>query len=148
MLDPDNPLAGRLRPGMSVGSNDPDRHDPGDAMTIAVPTGTAGAPVPGNRADATTPLIGVAAVLLGAFISTLNTRVTTFGLADIRGALGLGFDEGSWITTVFGAGANGGDASGGLDEHRPQHAPRPAVDRHGIHDRLRCCRRSSATTIR
>ena len=31
------------------------------------------------------PLLGVAAVLMGAFISTLNTRVTTFGLADIRG---------------------------------------------------------------
>src|SRR5882724_7501833 len=50
------------------------------------------------------PLAGVAAVLLGAFIATLNTRVTTFGLADIRGGLGLGFDEGSWLTSVFSAG--------------------------------------------
>jgi len=49
------------------------------------------------------PLIGVAAVLLGAFLSSLNTRLTTFGLADIRGGMGLGFDEGSWLTTVFGA---------------------------------------------
>src|ERR1700751_2985455 len=49
------------------------------------------------------PLVGVAAVLMGAFISTLNTRVTTFGLADIRGGLGLGFDEGSWVTTGFSA---------------------------------------------
>ena len=49
------------------------------------------------------PLIGVAAVVIGAVISTLNTRVTTFGLADIRGGLGLGFDEGSWLTTVFSA---------------------------------------------
>src|SRR5579859_697671 len=49
------------------------------------------------------PLVGVAAVLVGAFISTLNTRVTTFGLADIRGGLGLGFDEGSWLTSVFSA---------------------------------------------
>jgi DHA2 family multidrug resistance protein len=48
-------------------------------------------------------LAGVAAVLLGAFISTLNTRVTSFGLADIRGGLGLGFDEGSWLTTAFSA---------------------------------------------
>src|SRR6516165_10343466 len=48
-------------------------------------------------------LIGVAAVVLGAVISTLHTRVTTFGLADIRGGLGLGFDEGSWLTTVFSA---------------------------------------------
>ncbi|HEV8031229.1 MAG TPA: MFS transporter [Stellaceae bacterium] len=49
------------------------------------------------------PVIGVAAVMLGAFISSLNTKITTFGLADIRGGLGLGFDEGSWISTVFGA---------------------------------------------
>jgi DHA2 family multidrug resistance protein len=50
------------------------------------------------------PLIGVAAVLVGAFIATLNTRITTFGLADIRGGLSLGFDEGSWLTSVFSAG--------------------------------------------
>jgi len=49
------------------------------------------------------PVVGVAAVILGAFISSLNTRISTFGLADIRGGLGLGFDEASWFTTVFGA---------------------------------------------
>jgi DHA2 family multidrug resistance protein len=49
------------------------------------------------------PGIGVVAVMLGAFISSLNTRITSVGLADIRGGLGLGFDEASWITTVFGA---------------------------------------------
>src|SRR3984885_13761812 len=49
------------------------------------------------------PIIGILAVMLGAFISSLNTRISTFGLADIRGGLSLGFDEGSWITTVFGA---------------------------------------------
>jgi MFS transporter, DHA2 family, multidrug resistance protein len=49
------------------------------------------------------PLAGITAVMLGALISSLNTRITTFGLADIRGGLGFGFDEGSWITTVFGA---------------------------------------------
>src|ERR1700720_1278869 len=50
------------------------------------------------------PLVGVAAVLIGAFIATLNTRITTFGLADIRGGLSLGFDEGSRLTSVFSAG--------------------------------------------
>jgi len=67
-----------------------------------------GPPLPLSHGPATTPaascnrpLLGVAAVLIGAFVSTLNTRVTSFGLADIRGGLGLGFDEGSWITTVF-----------------------------------------------
>ncbi|HEX7198660.1 MAG TPA: hypothetical protein VF213_04260, partial [Dongiaceae bacterium] len=48
---------------------------------------------PAKAAPCPRPLFAVAAVLLGAFISTLNTRVTTFGLADIRGGLGLGFDE-------------------------------------------------------
>src|SRR6202040_35424 len=49
------------------------------------------------------PAVGVVAVMMGALISTLNARLTTQGLADIRGALGLGFDDGSWISTVFGA---------------------------------------------
>jgi DHA2 family multidrug resistance protein len=47
------------------------------------------------------PFIGVLAVLLGAVIATLNTRITTFGLADVRGAVHAGFDEGAWITTAF-----------------------------------------------
>ena len=37
---------------------------------------------------------------MGTFISTLNGRLSTFGLADIRGAVGAGFDEGAWITTA------------------------------------------------
>jgi DHA2 family multidrug resistance protein len=45
------------------------------------------------------PWLGLFAVLMGTFISTLNGRLSTFGLADIRGALGAGFDEGAWITT-------------------------------------------------
>ncbi|HEX3864146.1 MAG TPA: MFS transporter [Stellaceae bacterium] len=49
------------------------------------------------------PVIGVIAVLAGAFISTLNVRITSFGLADIRGGIGLSFDEGAWISTVFSA---------------------------------------------
>jgi DHA2 family multidrug resistance protein len=48
-------------------------------------------------------LLGVAAVLVGAFISTINTRLTSVGLADIRGGLALGFDEGTWLSTVFAA---------------------------------------------
>src|SRR5262245_53164246 len=50
------------------------------------------------------PLVGVAAVVIAACASTLSTRITTFGIADIRGGLGLGFDEGSWLTSVFSAG--------------------------------------------
>ena len=49
---------------------------------------------------ARTPWLGLLAVLLGAFISTLTGRLSTFGLADIRGALHVGFVEGAWITTA------------------------------------------------
>jgi DHA2 family multidrug resistance protein len=58
----------------------------------------------GNHAPSlitTHPYIGVLAVLLGSIISTLDSRITTFGLADVRGAVHAGFDEGAWITTAF-----------------------------------------------
>jgi DHA2 family multidrug resistance protein len=48
----------------------------------------------------TIPWLGLVAVLMGTFISTLNGRLSTFGLADIRGAVSAGFDEGAWITTA------------------------------------------------
>jgi DHA2 family multidrug resistance protein len=47
------------------------------------------------------PLIGILAVLLGSLISTLDSRITNFGLADVRGAVHAGFDEGAWIPTAF-----------------------------------------------
>ena len=46
------------------------------------------------------PWLGLLAVLMGTFISTLNGRLSTFGLADIRGAVHAGFDDGAWITTA------------------------------------------------
>ena len=66
------------------------------------------APLPGSGLAAPTlpspptsiPWLGLIAVLMGTFISTLNGRLSTFGLADIRGAVGAGFDEGAWITTA------------------------------------------------
>jgi DHA2 family multidrug resistance protein len=56
---------------------------------------------PSSGGISTRPLIGVIAVLLGAVISTLAGRLTTFGLADVRGAVHAGFDEGAWIPTAF-----------------------------------------------
>ena len=46
------------------------------------------------------PWLGLLAVLMGAFIATLTGRLSTYGLADIRGAVSAGFDEGAWITTA------------------------------------------------
>jgi MFS transporter, DHA2 family, multidrug resistance protein len=46
------------------------------------------------------PLLGAAAALLGAFIFTYDQRLFGIGLPDLRGAFGLTFDEGSWLTTA------------------------------------------------
>ena len=50
------------------------------------------------------PYIGIVGVLFGAVMATLGSRTTSFGLADLRGGLHVGFDEGAWITTCFGVG--------------------------------------------
>ena len=63
---------------------------------VIAPAASGAWPAPPAR----TPWLGLLAVLLGAFISTLTGRLSTFGLADIRGALHVGFDEGAWITTA------------------------------------------------
>jgi DHA2 family multidrug resistance protein len=49
----------------------------------------------------TNPYIGIAGVFLGAGTATLNSRLISVGLPDLRGALGLGFDEASWIPTAL-----------------------------------------------
>jgi len=49
------------------------------------------------------PWIGIVAVMLSAVAATLTSRLTSFGLADIGGALGVGVDERAWITTAFSA---------------------------------------------
>jgi DHA2 family multidrug resistance protein len=46
------------------------------------------------------PWLGLLGVLMGTFISTLTGRLSNYGLADIRGAMSAGFDEGAWITTA------------------------------------------------
>jgi MFS transporter, DHA2 family, multidrug resistance protein len=64
-------------------------------------SGAAAAPAATLPAPPTSfPWLGLTAVLLGTFISTLNTRLSTLGLADIRGAVHAGFDEGAWISTA------------------------------------------------
>jgi DHA2 family multidrug resistance protein len=39
-------------------------------------------------------------VLLGAFLANFDSRLTTVGLPDLRGAFSLGFDEGAWLSTA------------------------------------------------
>src|SRR5713101_6018028 len=47
------------------------------------------------------PYVGTLGVFLGAGIVTLNGRLISVGLPDLRGALGLGVDEASWIPTAY-----------------------------------------------
>ena len=49
----------------------------------------------------TNPYLGIVGVFLGAGIATLNARLISVGLPDLRGALSLGFDEASWIPTAL-----------------------------------------------
>jgi DHA2 family multidrug resistance protein len=55
-------------------------------------------------ADSLRPYVGILGVLIGAILSFTGSRITTFGLADLRGGLHFGFDEGAWMTTSFGVG--------------------------------------------
>ena len=81
-------------------------------MTSATqPVSASGRPLHAMRAnsqrlsiDSSRPYVGIVGVLLGAIMSTLGTRVTTLGLADLRGGLHVGFDQGAWMTTSFGVG--------------------------------------------
>src|SRR5215813_15215286 len=71
------------------------------APPVTPPTPTAGPPPAQiDRPRLTTnPYIGILGVFLGAGIATLNSRLISVGLPDLRGALSLGFDEASWIPT-------------------------------------------------
>lgn len=45
--------------------------------------------------------VGTLGVFLAAGIATLNGRTISVGLPDLRGAMGFGFDEASWIPTAY-----------------------------------------------
>jgi len=47
------------------------------------------------------PVLGIVGVILGAGIVTLAGRLVTLGLADLKGNVGLGVDEGAWIGSAF-----------------------------------------------
>jgi len=64
---------------------------------------TAGTVATAPSTPANLPWLGIFAVLMGAIATTLTSRLTSVGLADVRGAVGAGFDEGAWIPTAFSA---------------------------------------------
>src|SRR6266699_7346200 len=47
------------------------------------------------------PLLGILGVVLGAGIVTVTGRLLTLGLADLKGNVGIGFDDGAWISSAY-----------------------------------------------
>src|SRR5215475_2221264 len=47
------------------------------------------------------PLLGILGVIIGAGVVTLTGRMISLGLADLKGGLGIGFDDGSWISSAY-----------------------------------------------
>jgi len=47
------------------------------------------------------PFFGLCGVLLAAMTSEFNDQVTSIALADVRGALGIGHDAGTWIESLY-----------------------------------------------
>jgi len=47
------------------------------------------------------PLLGILGVSTGAGIVTLTGRMITLGLPDLKGHLGISFDDGAWIGSAF-----------------------------------------------
>src|ERR1700751_4232585 len=47
------------------------------------------------------PLLGILGVITGAGVVTLTGRMISLGLADLKGGLGFGFDDGSWISSSY-----------------------------------------------
>ncbi len=75
------------------------------ATSIAVPAIRPSRPPSGLAALPTdlshSPLLGILGVLLGAGIVTLTGRLLSLGLADLKGNVGIGFDDGAWISSAF-----------------------------------------------
>src|SRR5271169_1524948 len=47
------------------------------------------------------PLLGILGVVMGAGIVTLTGRMLTLGTADLKGGLGIGYDDGAWIGSAY-----------------------------------------------
>jgi MFS transporter, DHA2 family, multidrug resistance protein len=51
----------------------------------------------------TRPLLGIIGVLIGAHLVTLTGRMLTLGLADLKGHLGISYDDGAWLDSAYNA---------------------------------------------
>jgi len=51
----------------------------------------------------TRPLLGILGVVIGAGLVTLTGRMLSLGLADLKGHVGISFDDGAWLDSAFNA---------------------------------------------
>src|SRR5271166_2954610 len=51
----------------------------------------------------TRPLLGILGVVIGAGLVTLTGRMLSLGLADLKGHVGIGFDQGAWLDSAYNA---------------------------------------------
>jgi DHA2 family multidrug resistance protein len=72
------------------------------AKEVAPPSPTpAGAPAPAQSALSLRLGIGLVGMLLASLLAIVNEQVTALAMTDIRGALSIGHDDGSWLTVLF-----------------------------------------------
>src|SRR5215467_5902618 len=76
------------------------------SSTIAVPINTpiriaqsTAAAMPSELSKS--PLVGILGVIIGAGVVSLTGRMISLGLADLKGGMGFGFDDGSWISSAY-----------------------------------------------
>jgi DHA2 family multidrug resistance protein len=62
-------------------------------------------PLPGPPRPTWRIALGLVGALIGGIMSLVNTRLTAFGVADLRGAVGLDLNLASWVTTAFSVGS-------------------------------------------
>ena len=131
VLDPGNPLAGVLRPGMSVyptidtkaaATRSPRRrHAPTEPAIERRRASRAcqderrcparqprphrfrppAGAAPAPEKASLTTWIAVLAGMIGAFMAILNIQITNASLLDIEGGIGTGVDNGAWISTSY-----------------------------------------------
>src|ERR1700736_7011508 len=65
---------------------------------LQIAKGIAGA-MPSELSES--PVLGILGVVMGAGIVTLTGRMLTLGTADLKGSVGIGFDDGAWIGTAY-----------------------------------------------
>ena len=80
---------------------------------MAATTITARPPAPAEIARATAaaipselsarPVLGIFGVLIGAGLVTLTGRMLSLGLADLKGHVGISYDQGAWLDSAYNA---------------------------------------------